>query len=67
MAITIHKREPVLTAAVTTAVLAVIGVLVAFGVNVSDTQTKAIVGLIVAVLPIVAGFVARSKVSPVAK
>lgn len=55
--ITRVRNEPVL---VTTLVGAVLGLLVAFGVDLSETQTTAIIAVVVAVL----AFVARQKVTP---
>jgi predicted anti-sigma-YlaC factor YlaD len=55
------RNEPVLTAAVafTTAVIAV---LVAFGVNLTQTQQAAVVGLVIAGIGLAA--VVRSRVKP---
>lgn len=70
---TLSEREPslvqgVLVAAVVGVVVAVIGALRAFGIAVTDDQSDAIVGLIVAIsvlAPIVAGILIRRKVTPV--
>lgn len=60
------KREPVLTAAtLTAAVAAVIGLLVSFGLDVTQGQTEAILTAVGVVFPIVAGLLARSSVTPV--
>lgn len=52
-------REPVQTAAVVTAI---VGLAVAFGLNLSEEQTAAISGAVAVIL----GWVARAAVSPVA-
>jgi len=60
-------REPLLTAAgITAGVTALIGLLVAFGVNVTEGQTAAILGVVAVAAPLVVGFFARSKVTPTA-
>ena len=60
------SSEPVLTAASALAVVsAVIAVLVAFGVHLTDAQVAAILGLVGVVAPIALAFVVRSKVTPV--
>lgn len=60
------QNEPVVTvAAVTAVVAAIIGLLVAFGVDLSDDQQKAILALVAVAGPVVAGLVTRSKVTPV--
>lgn len=58
------KDEPVMWIAVITAILDVV---VAYGAPVTVDQKTALVGLITAVIPIVAGLVARQQVTPVAK
>jgi uncharacterized membrane protein len=58
----VFGREPV---AIIAAVQAVILLAVAFGVSVSDQQTAAIVGAVGAILALLGGGVARSRVSPV--
>lgn len=56
------KREPIITTAtITAAVSAVIGVLVAFGVPLSDGQTEAILILVGVIAPLVV-ILSRSKV-----
>lgn len=61
------KSEPVVTvASITAAVAALIGVLVAFGVPLTDDQQKALLGLVAVVAPLVAAVIARRKVTPVA-
>jgi hypothetical protein len=56
------QNEPVLTA-LTVFVAAVFAVLAAFGVDVTDDQVKALIGLTVAAYVLAA--VVRSKVTPV--
>lgn len=59
------KREPVLTAAgVASAVAAVMTALVAFGVDLSDDQQKAILGVVAVVAPLLVA-AARKYVAPV--
>lgn len=60
------KNEPAITiASITAAVAAVIGLLTAFGVSLSDDQQKAILGVVAVIGPIVAGYFTRGKVTPV--
>lgn len=60
------KNEPAITiASLTAAVAAVIGLLVAFGVSLSDDQQKAILSVVAVVGPLVAGYFTRGKVTPV--
>ncbi len=59
------KNEPVVTiAAVQATVAAVLALLVAFGVELSQEQTTAVLGVAAAVLPLVFAVWQRSKVSP---
>lgn len=59
------KSEPAITvASITAVVAAVIGLLVAFGIDLSDDQQKAILALVAVAGPVVAGFVTRGKVTP---
>lgn len=59
------NREPlVTTASVTALVAALIGLLVAFNVPLSDDQQKAILAVTAIVAPIVVGLVARGRVTP---
>lgn len=61
------RREPLITAATITAlVTAVIALLVAFGVPMSDDQQAAILGLVAVLAPVVVGLLARAKVTPTA-
>lgn len=61
----IVKNEPVLNvASITAAVAAVIGLLVAFGVHLSDDQQKAILAVVAVAGPLAAAVVQRRKVSP---
>lgn len=57
------KREPVATAGVVTAGIAL---LVAFGLPISEEQTGAIVTFVAIAGPLVAALFARRKVTPVA-
>lgn len=60
-------REPVLTAgAVVALVTALLAVLAAFGLPLTDDQTTAVVSLISVVAPIVVALLARPKVTPLA-
>lgn len=59
------KSEPVLTvASLTSLVTALVALLVAFGVPLSDDQQKALLGLAAVVAPIVAAAIARRRVTP---
>lgn len=59
------NREPLITVASLTAlVAALVALLVAFGLKVTEDQTAAVLGLVAVVAPLVVGFVARSKVTP---
>ena len=59
------KSEPaVVIGTVTTAVAAILAVLVAFGIDLSPGQQVAILGVIAGVGPLVVAFVTRSQVSP---
>jgi len=60
------KTEPALiTAGVISALAAaILAVVVAFGVELSDAQTSAILGLVAVAGPFVAGALIRRKVSP---
>ncbi|MDA3643770.1 hypothetical protein LZ318_11995 [Saccharopolyspora indica] len=59
------KKEPVITVAgVTAAVSAVIALLVSFGVDLTEDQTKAILGVVAVVAPLVVIY-ARKWVVPV--
>lgn len=58
-------KEPVMTAATIVSVVgAVVALLIAFGVDLSQQQQAAIVGLTNVVAPLVAAAVVRAKVSP---
>ena len=59
------NREPlVTTASVTALVAALVGLLVAFNVPLTDDQQKAILAAAAVVAPIVVGLVARGRVTP---
>jgi hypothetical protein len=61
-------NEPLWTVAgITAAVSAVIGLLTAFGLSLTETQSTAILGVVGVLAPVVVALVARSKVTPVAK
>lgn len=60
------NSEPVLTtAAIAAVVTTVVALLKSFGVPISDDTAIALVGVVGAVGPLVAAFVARRKVTPV--
>jgi hypothetical protein len=60
------STEPLITvAALTALVAAIIACLVAFGVDLTEDQQKAVLGLVAVVAPLVVGFIARRKVTPV--
>ena len=60
--------EPVITVAtITAAVSAIIALLVAFGLDLSDDQRNAILGVVAVAAPIIAGALARGYVTPVSK
>ena len=61
---TLIRSEP---AVITGLVVAVITLVVAFGIPISDDQRSAIVGLVGAVLAILGGGVVRSQVTPTNK
>lgn len=59
------QKEPVMLAAtIVSLVGAVIALLIAFGVDLTQEQTAAIVGLTNVVAPLVAALFVRAKVSP---
>lgn len=61
------KREPLITvAAILSLVGAVVGVLVAFGVDLTAEQEKAVLGLAAVLAPWVVALVGRRRVTPVA-
>lgn len=68
--VTLHEEspmtsEPVLTvASITALATAVLGALVAFGVNLTEAQTTAVLGVVAVAAPLVVGLVARRKVTP---
>lgn len=60
------KTEPLITVASLTAlVAAAIGLLVAFGVDLTGDQQTAILGFVAVVAPLAVAALARSKVTPV--
>jgi hypothetical protein len=60
------RREPLLSVATLTgAATAIIALLVAFGVDFTDDQQAAILGVVAVAAPLVVGFAARSRVTPV--
>jgi uncharacterized membrane protein (DUF441 family) len=61
------KREPVLTSAsIVALVAALIAVLAAFGLPLSDDQTTAVVSLVGVVAPLVVALLSRPRVTPIA-
>lgn len=59
------KREPAVTvAAITAAASAIITLLIAFGVPMSEAQSQAILGVVAVLAPIVVGLIARGMVTP---
>jgi len=59
------KKEPAITiGTISAAVAAVLALLVAFGIPVTDDQQTAILGVVAALGPIVTGLIVRRKVSP---
>lgn len=60
-----HKEPAAIIGTATAVVSALIALLVAFGVDVSEDQQTAIIGAVVVLAPIVAGLLIRSKVTPV--
>lgn len=61
-------NEPLWTVAgITAAASAVIALLVAFGLPVTEAQTSAVLGVVAVLAPAVVAMIARSKVTPVAK
>lgn len=62
----IAKREPaVLIGSAGGAVGAILSLLVAFGLDLSEDQQAAILGVVAAVVPIISAILIRRKVSPV--
>ncbi len=60
------KREPAITVGtISAAVAAILTLLVAFGLDITEEQQTAILGVVAAVGPIVTGLLIRRKVSPV--
>lgn len=57
-----YKEPSALIGAISTAVAAVLALLVAFGIDLTDTQQTAILTVIAGVGPIVAALLIRSKV-----
>lgn len=62
------KNEPAITiGAISAAVAAIIALLVSFGIDLTEAQTTAILGVVAAIGPIVAAVITRARVSPVGK
>lgn len=60
------NREPLVTiATITAAVVAVIALLVAYGVDITEAQQNGILGVVAVVAPFVVAFLTRPKVTPV--
>jgi len=58
-------NEPaVFIAAITAVISAVLTLLVAFGLDLTQDQTNAVLGAAGAILPLVAGFFIRARVTP---
>lgn len=61
------KTEPAVTVgSIGAAVAAVLALLIAFGLPISDGQQTAILGVVAVLAPFVVGVLTRAKVSPVA-
>lgn len=61
------NNEPAVTVGTITAVVsALLTLLAAFGLNLSADQTAAVVGVVAVLAPLVAAFITRRKVTPVA-
>lgn len=59
------KNEPAITvASITAGFTAVLALLAAFGLPLSDEQTAAILGVVAVIAPLVVGFVTRPQVTP---
>lgn len=59
------KNEPLVTrATVTSAVTAILALLVAFGVDLSNEQRAAVLGIAAVVAPLVVAAVTRHRVTP---
>lgn len=60
------KNEPAVTvASITAVVTALLALLTAFGLSLSQDQTAAILGVVAVLAPLVSGFITRGKVTPV--
>lgn len=60
------KTEPLFTVAtITAAATAVLALLVAFGVELNDEKTAAIMSCVAVVAPLIVAGIARGKVTPV--
>ena len=60
------KNEPAVKVGTYTAVVAaLLTLLTAFGLNLSDAQTAAVLGFVAVVAPLVAAFITRRHVTPV--
>ena len=59
------NREPVLTAAtISSAVVALLALLVAFGIDLTKEQQAAILGVVAVAAPLIVAAVSRRKVTP---
>lgn len=59
------NREPLLTTAGIAAIVsAIVALLVAFGLDLSEGQTAAILGVVSVLAPLIVGLLARRKVTP---
>lgn len=62
------QDEPVITGSfIQSLVGAVLALLIAFGVNLTDLQTAAILGVFIVLAPVITGLFQRSRVSPVSR
>lgn len=60
------ENEPVVTiASITAGAAALVALLVAFGLPVSEDQEKAMLGVVAVLAPIVASYFQRKRVTPV--
>lgn len=66
--LSVTEREPAaILGTITAGVAAVITLAVAFGLDLTDEQTAAILGVVAVVAPLVAAFLTRPRVTPNAK
>ncbi|GHJ59119.1 hypothetical protein NOK12_16370 [Nocardioides sp. OK12] len=58
------RNEPALVSGIVAAAAALVTLLVAFGLDLSDVQQNAILGVVAVAAPVIAALVTRSKVTP---